>query len=161
MAALQTEYSLMNRDPEHNGLLETCEELGIGFVPWGPVGMGYLTPQINTGTKFDAKTDLRSGFDRFSPESIAANRPLVDRVKLLAEKKKVTSPQLSLAWLLAQKPFIVPIPGTLSIDHLYESVGAINIELAPEDLREIAAALSTVAVHGGRMNEAQMTIVEQ
>jgi aryl-alcohol dehydrogenase-like predicted oxidoreductase len=161
VAAVQTEYSLMNRDPEHNGVLDTCEELGIGFVPWGPVGMGYLTPQIDAGTKFDPKLDLRSGFDRFSPESIAANRLFVDRIKQLAKKKKATSPQLSLAWLLAQKPFIVPIPGTRSVDHLHENIGAVNIYLTSEDLHEIDAALSTVEVHGGRMNEFQMTIVEQ
>ena len=161
VAAVQTEYSLMNRDPEHNGVLATCEELGIGFVPWGPVGMGYLTPQIDVGTKFDTQTDLRSGFDRFSPESIAANRPLVNQIKQLAEKKKVTPPQLSLAWLLAQKPFIVPIPGTRSVEHLHENIEASEIRLTSEDLREIQAALSTIAVHGGRMNEEQMKVVDQ
>jgi aryl-alcohol dehydrogenase-like predicted oxidoreductase len=90
VAAVQTEYSLMNRDPEHNGVLDTCEELGIGFVPWGPIGMGYLTQKIDAATKFDPKTDLRSGLDRFPPESVTANKPFVDRITQLAEKKKET-----------------------------------------------------------------------
>jgi aryl-alcohol dehydrogenase-like predicted oxidoreductase len=112
IAALQTEYSLMNRDPERNGLLDTCAELGIGFVPWGPIGMGYLTQNLDPQTRFDPKSDLRSGFDRFQPASIAANKPFVDHITELAERKNATTAQVSLAWLLAQKPFIVPIPGT-------------------------------------------------
>lgn len=110
VAAVQSEYSLMNRDPEANGVLATCEELGIGFVPWGPMGMGVLTQGVQSKTAFDAKFDLRSGFDRFTPASLAANQPLVDRISQLAEQKHATAAQLSLAWLLAQKPFIVPIP---------------------------------------------------
>ncbi len=97
VTALQTEYSLMNRDPEQNGILETCEQLGIGFVPWGPIGMGYLTPRLNAGTAFDPKTDLRSGFDRFKPENIAANRPFVERVSQLPRQKERHAPP-SLAW---------------------------------------------------------------
>ena len=112
VTAIQTEYSVMERDPEKNGVLQTCEELGIGFVPWGPVGMGYLTGKIDARTKLDPKTDLRSGFDRFSPENIAANMPIVDLLKRFAAKKNATPAQIALAWLLAQKPFIVPIPGT-------------------------------------------------
>ena len=112
VAAVQTEYSLMTRDPERNGVLQTCEELGIGFVPWGPVGMGYLTGKIDERTKLDPKTDLRAGFDRFSPENLAANRPVVDVVKRFAEAKGDAPSQIALAWLLAQKPWIVPIPGT-------------------------------------------------
>ena len=128
---------LMQRDPEKNGVLETCEELGIGFVPWGPVGQGYLTQKIDAGTKFDSKMDMRSGFPRFSPENIAANMPIVDLIKRFAEKKNATPAQISLAWLLAQKPFIVPIPGTRSVDHLSENMGAIKVQLTPADLREI------------------------
>lgn len=105
VSAVQTEYSFMERDVEKNGVLQTCEELGIGFVPWGPVGMGYLTGKITTSTKFDPKTDLRSGFDRFSPENIAANMPIVDLLKRLAEKKNATPSQIALVWLLVQKPF--------------------------------------------------------
>ncbi len=161
IAAVQTEYSLMQRDPEKNGVLAACEELGIGFVPWGPVGQGYLTRKINAGTKFDSKMDMRSGFPRFSPENIEANMPIVDLIKRFAERKNATAAQISLAWLLAQKPFIVPIPGTRSIDHLNENVGAINIHLMPTDLRELDAALSKLKVHGGRMNEEQMKVVDQ
>ena len=161
VTAVQTEYSLMNRDPEHNGVLKTCEELGIGFVPWGPVGMGYLTGKIDARTKFDPKMDLRSGFDRFSAENMAANRPIVDLLKRFSEKKNATPAQISLAWLLAQKPFIVPIPGTRNIDHLNENLGATNVQLTPADLREIDTAFSKIKVHGGRMNEEQMKVVDK
>jgi aryl-alcohol dehydrogenase-like predicted oxidoreductase len=160
VAALQTEYSLMNRDPEENGLLETCEELGIGFVPWGPIGMGYLTQKLDAQTKFDPKSDLRAGFDRFRPESIVANKPLVDRITELANRKSATTAQLSLAWLLAQKPFIVPIPGTGKVKHLEENIESTKLVLTAEDLNDIASALSEFKVHGGRMNDQQMKIVE-
>jgi aryl-alcohol dehydrogenase-like predicted oxidoreductase len=161
VAALQTEYSLMNRDPEKNGLLDTCEELGIGFVPWGPIGMGYLTQKLHVQTTFDPKSDLRSGFDRFQPESLAANKPFVDHIADLAKEKGATTAQLSLAWLLAQKPFIVPIPGTGKITHLQENIESTKLVLTADDQEEIAAALSGFSVYGGRMNEQQMTIVEQ
>jgi len=161
VAAVQTEYSLMSRDPEHNGVLKTCEELGIGFVPWGPVGQGYLTEKIDAGTQFDPKMDMRSGFPRFSSENIAANMPIVDLIRRFAEKKKATPAQISLAWLLAQKTFIVPIPGTRNIDHLNENLGAIHVQLLPADLHAIDTAFSTIKVHGGRMNEEQMKVVDQ
>jgi len=160
IAALQTEYSLMNRDPEKNGLLATCAELGIGFVPWGPIGMGYLTQNLDPQTRFDPKSDLRSGFDRFQPESIAANKPFVDRITELAKSKGATTAQLSLAWLLAKKPFIVPIPGTGKVKHLEENIETVNLVLTAEDLKEIDRALSELTVHGGRMNEQQMQVVE-
>ena len=161
VAALQTEYSLMNRDPEKNGLLDTCEELGIGIVPWGPMGMGYLTQNLDAQTKFDPKSDLRSGFDRFQPESLAANKPFVDRITELAKRKGATTAQLSLAWLLAQKPFVVPIPGTSKVKHLEENIESTKLLLTAEDMREIANALAEFKVHGGRMNEQQMKVVEQ
>jgi aryl-alcohol dehydrogenase-like predicted oxidoreductase len=161
VSAVQTEYSLMSRDPEHNGVLATCEELGIGFVPWGPIGMGYLTQKLDAGTKFDSKSDLRSSFDRFSPENLVANQPFVDRIADLAKSKGITAAQLSLAWLLAQKPFIVPIPGTSKVGHLLENVASTAVELTAEDLAMIDAAVSAIAVHGGRMNEVQMQVVEQ
>src|SRR5580658_6011707 len=161
VTAVQTEYSLMQRDPEKNGVLATCEELGIGFVPWGPVGQGYLTRKIGAETKFDAVTDMRSAFPRFSRENIAANTPIVDLLKQIAEKKNATASQISLSWLLAQKPWSVPIPGTSKIDHLNENLGAINVQLTPTDLREIETALSEITVHGGRMNEEQMKVVDQ
>jgi aryl-alcohol dehydrogenase-like predicted oxidoreductase len=161
VTAVQTEYSLMQRDPEKNGVLAICEELGIGFVPWGPVGQGYLTRKIHAGTKFDQKTDMRSGFPRFSAENIAANMPIIDLLRQFAERKNATPAQMSLAWLLAQKPFIVPIPGTRNIDHLNENLGAINVQLTPTNLREIDTAVSKIKVHGGRMNEEQMKVVDQ
>jgi aryl-alcohol dehydrogenase-like predicted oxidoreductase len=161
VTAIQTEYSLMQRDPEKNGVLATCEELGIGFVPWGPVGQGYLTGKIDARTKFDPKMDMRSAFPRFSPENIAANMPIIDFLRRFAEKKNATPAQISLAWLLAQKPFIVPIPGTHNIDHLHENGAAINVQLTSEDLQQIDSALSKIKVHGGRMNEEQMKVVDQ
>ena len=161
VAALQTEYSLMNRDPESNGLLATCEELGIGFVPWGPMGMGYLTQNLDAHTAFDPKSDLRSTFDRFQPETIAANKPFVDRITELARTKGATTAQLSLAWLLAQKPFIVPIPGTGKVKHLQENIDSTKLVLTANDLKKIDEALAGFKVHGGRMNEQQMSVVEQ
>ena len=161
VTAIQSEYSLMERSPERNGVLKTCEELGIGFVPWGPVGMGYLTGKMDAQTKLDPKTDLRSGFDRFSPESLAANMPVVDLLKRFAEKKNATPSQIALAWLMAQKPWIVSIPGTRNIDHLNENLGAINVELTPADLSEMQTDFSKITVRGGRMNEMQMQIVDQ
>ncbi|MGV1860703.1 aldo/keto reductase, partial [Rhizobium rhizogenes] len=161
VSAVQTEYSVMERSPEHNGVLGACEELGIGFVPWGPVGMGYLTGKMDGNTRLDAKTDLRTTFDRFSPDNLAANMPFVELLKQFAEKKGATPSQIALAWLLAQKPFIVPIPGTRNIDHLNENLGALRVELTPEDLREFGTALSALTVHGARMNEMQMGLVDQ
>jgi aryl-alcohol dehydrogenase-like predicted oxidoreductase len=160
VTAIQSEYSLMERSPEKNGVLETCEELGIGFVPWGPLGMGYLTGTIDARTKFDPKTDFRSGFERFSPESIAANMPVVDLLRRFAKEKNSTPAQIALAWLLAQKPWIVPIPGTRNMDHLKENLGAVNVQLTSADLREIEAAFSKIKVHGGRMSEKYMREVE-
>src|SRR5882724_2579869 len=124
VTAMQSEYSLWTRDPEQNGVLKTCEELGIGFVPWGPLGEGYLTGKIDARTKFDPKMDLRSDFPRFSPEALAANRAVVDLLKRVAEKKNATPAQIALAWLLAQKPWIVPIPGTTKLERLDENTAA-------------------------------------
>ncbi len=161
VTAIQSEYSLMEKSPERNGVLKTCEELGIGFVPWGPVGMGYLTGKMDAHTKLDPKTDLRSGFDRFSPENLAANMPVVGLLRRFAAKKNATPSQIALAWLMAQRPWIVSIPGTRNIDHLNENLGAISSRLTPADLSEIQTAFSTITVHGGRMNEMQMQIVDQ
>jgi aryl-alcohol dehydrogenase-like predicted oxidoreductase len=160
VTAVQTEYAVWERDPERNGVLRACEELGIGFVPWGPVGMGYLTGKMDARTRLDPKTDLRSGFDRFSPANMAANQPVVDLLKRIAERKNATPAQISLAWLLAQKPWIVPIPGTRNMSHLSENLAAINVQLTSADLREIDIALSKIKVHGGRMNEEQMRVVD-
>ncbi|MED4169729.1 aldo/keto reductase [Priestia megaterium] len=161
VTAIQSEYSFMERAPEQNGVLKACEELGIGFVPWGPVGMGYLTGELDARTNFDPKTDLRAGFSRFTPENLAANMPVVELLREFAEKKNATPAQISLAWLMAQNPWIVSIPGTRNIDHLNENLGAINIQLTPEELRELETDFSKIKVHGGRMNEMQMQVVEQ
>jgi aryl-alcohol dehydrogenase-like predicted oxidoreductase len=160
VTAVQTEYSIMNRDPEHNGVLKTCEELGIGFVPWGPVGMGYLTGKMDESTNFDTNSDLRSQFERFFPENLAANRSIIDLLNQFAEKKNATPAQIALAWLLAQKPWIVPIPGTRKIDHLNENLEAINVQLTPADLHEMESTFSAIRVQGGRMNEEQMKVVD-
>jgi aryl-alcohol dehydrogenase-like predicted oxidoreductase len=160
VSAVQTEYSLMERAVERNGVLAVCEKLGVGFVPWGPTGMGYLTGKIPADTTFDPKVDLRSGFDRFSRENMSANRDILDMLRTFATKKNATMAQVSLAWLLAQKPFIVPIPGTRRIDHLHENLGAVNLQLTPEELREIDTVLAGIQVKGGRMNPMQMQMVD-
>lgn len=123
--------------------------------------MGYLTGKMDASTKLDLKTDLRSGFDRFTPENLSANMPVVDLLRRFAEKKNATPSQIALAWLMAQKPFIVSIPGTRSIDHLNENLGAINVQLTSADLSEIETAFSAITLHGGRMNEMQMQQVDQ
>lgn len=160
VSAVQTEYSLMERSPERNDVLATCAALGIGFVPWGPVGMGYLTGKVRPGAKFDPKSDLRGGFDRFSQQNMEANKPILDFLERFAKEKNATPAQISLAWLLAQKPWIVPIPGTRNPAHLQENLQALQLQLMPSDLHEIETAFSTITVHGGRMNAEQMKIVE-
>src|SRR5438128_12357489 len=160
VTAIQSEYSLWTRDPEQNGVLKACEELGIGFVPWAPLGEGYLTGKMDAHTKFDPKTDLRSEFPRFSPEALAANRAVVDLLKRVAEKKNATPAQIALAWLLAQKPWIVPIPGTRNLDHLNENLGAINVQLTSADLREIETDFSKLKVQGERMSEKHMQQID-
>jgi aryl-alcohol dehydrogenase-like predicted oxidoreductase len=161
VTAVQSEYSFMERDPEQNSVLHACEELGIGFVPWGPVGMGYLTGEINAHSNFDPKTDLRTEFSRFTPGNLAANMPIVDLLRRFAEKKEATPAQISLAWLLAQKPWIVPIPGTRNVDHLNENIRAINIQLTSTELRELESEFSKIKVYGGRMSEFRMQAVDQ
>jgi aryl-alcohol dehydrogenase-like predicted oxidoreductase len=161
VTAIQSEYSLWTRDPEQNGVLETCEALGIGFVPWGPLGEGYLTGKIEVRTQFDPKSDLRSEFPRFSPGSLAANAPVIDLLKQFAEEKNATPAQIALAWLLAKKPWIVPIPGTRRADHLDENLGVINIELTAADLREIESAFSAISVQGVRLPERHMQQIDQ
>ena len=161
VTAVQTEYSLMERDVERNGVLAACEQLGIGFVPWGPLGMGYLPGTLNGRTRLDPKTDLRAGFDRFSPENLAANTPIIDFLKAFAKRKSATPAQISLAWLLAQKPWIVPIPGTRRLDHLEENLASVSVQLTSADLSEIHTALSRLKVYGGRMNEMQMRVVDE
>ena len=151
VAAVQSEYSLWWRAPEVE-LLPTLEELGIGFVPFAPLGKGFLTGKIDENTTFD-KSDFRSSVPRFSPEARKANQALVDRFTEIAKRKKATPAQIALAWLLAQKAWIVPIPGTTKLERLKENNGAVSIELTPEDLREIDAAASKTEVQGARYPE--------
>jgi aryl-alcohol dehydrogenase-like predicted oxidoreductase len=148
VTALQSEYSLWWRQPEEV-VLPTLEELGIGFVPFAPLGKGFLTGKINEDTKFD-NTDFRNTIPRFNPENRKTNQALVDLLSKFAEKRKVTPAQLALAWLLAKKPWIVPIPGTTKLHRLEENLGAANVELTPEDLRAIESASSNVKVEGAR-----------
>ncbi|HYU00283.1 MAG TPA: aldo/keto reductase [Gemmatimonadales bacterium] len=157
LAAVQSEYSLWTRDPERNGVLATREELGIGFVPFSPLGAGFLTGKIDTTTKLDPK-DFRSISPRFAADARAANMALVDLLKRVAEKKRVTPAQIALAWLLAQKPWIVPIPGTKKVARLEENLGAANVELTGADLREIEEAASKIPVIGERLPEAVLKL---
>ena len=151
VAALQSEYSLWTREPEAE-IIPTLEELGIGFVPFSPLGKGFLTGKIDENTTFDA-TDFRSTIPRFEPEARKANLALVDLLGQIATRKDSTPAQIALAWLLAQKPWIVPIPGTTKLHRLEENLGAVDVELTPDDLREIEAALSTIKVQGARYPE--------
>jgi aryl-alcohol dehydrogenase-like predicted oxidoreductase len=151
VAALQSEYSLWFREPEAE-VIPTLEELGIGFVPFSPLGKGFLTGKINEDTKFD-KTDFRNIVPRFTAENRKANQALVDLLGKFAEQKKATSAQIALAWLLAKKPWIVPIPGTTKLHRLEENLAATNVALSSEDLREIENASSNIKVEGARYPE--------
>jgi len=151
VTAVQSEYSLWWRHPEE-AVLPTLEELGIGFVPFSPLGKGFLTGKINEDTKFDS-TDFRNIVPRFTPEARKANQALVDLLRRVAERKKATPAQIALAWLLARKAWIVPIPGTTKLSRLEENIGAVAIELTSEDLREIDSAASTITVQGARYPE--------
>jgi aryl-alcohol dehydrogenase-like predicted oxidoreductase len=151
VTAVQSEYSLFWRGPESE-ILPTLEELGIGFVPFSPLGAGFLTGQIDTNTKFES-SDFRSKVPRFAPEALNANLALVDIVRAVATRKRATPAQVALAWLLAQKPWIVPIPGTTKLHRLYENLGSVDVELTAGDLQEIAAAVSKINVQGARLPE--------
>jgi aryl-alcohol dehydrogenase-like predicted oxidoreductase len=148
VTAVQSEYSLWARDPEAE-VLPTCKELGIGFVPWSPTGQGFLTSKVDPAMTFPA-SDVRSWFPRFTPEARRANKPLVDLLSQLAALKNATPAQIALAWLLAQKPWIVPIPGTTKLEHLEENLGAAAVQLTPDDLAEIASTTAQIKVHGAR-----------
>lgn len=151
VAALQSEYSLWWREPEQE-VLPTLQELGIGFVPFSPLGKGFLTGKIDQNTKFDA-SDFRNIVPRFTPEARKANQALVDVLSRLATTKQTTPAQLALAWLLAQKPWIVPIPGTTKLHRLEENISAADVDLTPEDLRDIEVAASQIVVQGARYPE--------
>jgi len=151
VTAVQSEYSLWWRSPEEE-VLPTLEELGIGFVPFSPLGKGFLTGAITENTTFDS-TDFRNIVPRFTPEARKANQALVDLLGEIAARKQATPAQIAIAWLLAQKPWIVPIPGTTKLHRLEENIGAAAVELTPDDLHEIESAVSKVAVHGDRYPE--------
>ena len=157
LAAVQSEYSLWTRDPERNGVLATCEELGIGFVPFSPLGAGFLTGKIDTSTRLDPK-DFRSSSPRFAADARAGNMALVQLLKRVADKKHATPAQIALAWLLAQKPWIVPIPGTKKLARLEENLGAVDVALTRADLRDIDEAASKIPIKGERLPEAVLKL---
>jgi aryl-alcohol dehydrogenase-like predicted oxidoreductase len=148
VTAVQSEYSLWWRTPEED-VLPTCEELGIGFVPYSPLGKGFLTGKIDENTTF-TDNDIRARIPRFAPEAMKANWVLVDLVTKIREEKGATPAQIALAWLLAQKPWIVPIPGSRKLERLEENIGAVDVELTPDDLAEIERAFSEITVQGAR-----------
>jgi aryl-alcohol dehydrogenase-like predicted oxidoreductase len=151
VTALQSEYSLWWRRPEEE-VIPTLEELGIGLVPYSPLGRGFLTGKIDNSTAFDS-SDFRSTLPRFAPEALKANQALVDLLTGIAAAKHATPAQIALAWLLAQKPWIVPIPGTTKLERLDENIGALNIELTTDDLREIETTAARITVQGERYPE--------
>jgi aryl-alcohol dehydrogenase-like predicted oxidoreductase len=157
VTALQSEYSLWWREPEKE-VLPTLEELGIGFVPYSPLGRGFLTGKIDESTPLDSK-DFRNNIPRFAPEARKANKGLVEVLSAIAERKHATPAQLALAWLLAQKPWIVPIPGTTKLHRLEENIGAVSVELTQQDLRDIGEAVSKIGVTGARYTEQLASLV--
>jgi aryl-alcohol dehydrogenase-like predicted oxidoreductase len=159
VTALQSEYSLWWREPEAE-IMPTLEELGIGFVPFSPLGKGFLTGKIDENTTFDS-TDFRNTVPRFAPEARKANRALVDGLETIAQRKKATSAQIALAWVLAQKSWIVPIPGTTKLHRLQENVAAASIELSEGDLREIESATSAIEVQGARYSEGAQRMINR
>jgi len=158
VSALQNEYSIWTRDPEVE-VLATCEDLGIGLVAWGPLGKGYLTGKLPATATFP-KNDLRSTMPRFTADAMVANRPVIELVQRIAQRKNATNAQVALAWLLARKPWIVPIPGTTKIGHLDEDLGALNIALDANDMREIEDGFSKITLQGARSSEAVMKLID-
>ncbi|WP_321422110.1 aldo/keto reductase [uncultured Methanobacterium sp.] len=154
VTVVQNEYSVWTRDPEHE-VLPVCEELGIGFVPWSPLGMGYLTGKVNPSTSLDPIYDLRASarFPRFTPYALKVNWPVVELLELLGQRKDATPGQVALAWLLAKKPWIVPIPGTTKLDHLEENLGALKVQLSRDDVKEIDEAFASIHLQGARAPE--------
>jgi aryl-alcohol dehydrogenase-like predicted oxidoreductase len=159
VTALQSEYSLWWREPEAE-ILPALEELGIGFVPFSPLGKGFLTGKIDENTTLDS-TDFRNSIPRFAPENRKANQALIDLLGGIAERKKATPAQIALAWLLARKPWIVPIPGTTKRNRLEENLGAVSVELTPEDLRDIESAASRITVQGERYPESAQRMIDR
>jgi aryl-alcohol dehydrogenase-like predicted oxidoreductase len=158
VAAVQNEYSLTTRDPERNGVLQVCEELGIGFVPFSPLGRGFLTGAVTKDTRFGAN-DIRARLPRFTPDALDANQALVELLKRVAAQKDATPAQVALAWLLAQRPWIVPIPGTKKLERLEENLAAASLELTGDDLAEIDRAAAAIPVEGERYPAALMAYI--
>ncbi len=160
VTAVQSEYSVWTRDPEAE-VLPACEELGIGFVPWSPLGQGFLTGKIDVTMTFDSSSDLRGVFPRFTPEARKANQAVVDLLRTIAKRKRATPAQIALAWLLAQKPWIIPIPGTTKLERLDENIRSVAVELTSDDLREIDSATSKITVQGTRLPEEHMRLIDR
>ena len=150
VTAIQNQYSIWTRQSDL-AVIPTCEELGIGFVPWGPLGTGFLAGNISPDDTFDPATDLRASFPRFTKENMQANMPLVDMLKGIAERKGASTVQIALAWILAQKPFIVPIPGMDKMEYLDDNIASVNLELTKDDLQEIELGLSNIEIKGERL----------
>jgi aryl-alcohol dehydrogenase-like predicted oxidoreductase len=159
VAAVQNQYSIWTREPEAE-VIPVCEELGIGFVPWGPLGTGFLTGAIDTSTTFDSATDLRANFPRFTKEAIAANMPVVEVLRAFAAQRNATPVQVALAWLLAQKPWIVPIPGMDKVAYIDDNIKAIDLELTAAEVADIDAQMAKIEVQGGRLDEGLLSMSE-
>lgn len=159
VTAVQNQYSIWTREPEAS-VLPVCQELGIGFVPWGPLGTGFLTGTIDPNTQFDPSTDLRANFPRFTPEAMKANMPVVDMLRKMADKKGASPVQIALAWLLAQKPWIVPIPGMDKVAYIEDNLKSADIVLTAQDLQEIDQELSQIKVQGARLDEGLLSMSE-
>jgi aryl-alcohol dehydrogenase-like predicted oxidoreductase len=159
VTAVQNQYSIWTREPEKE-VLPVCEELGIGFVPWGPLGTGFLTGTITPDTKFDSQTDLRASFPRFSQEAMKANMPLVEMLNDIASRKGVSTVQIALGWLLAQKPFIVPIPGMDKLEYIEDNIKSVDLLLASDDLQEIEDRLANITIQGDRLSKELLSLSE-
>jgi len=159
VAAVQNQYSIWTREPELE-VLPVCEELGIGFVPWGPLGTGFLTGTIDTNTKFDSTTDLRASFPRFTQEAIKANMPLVTMLRAIAKEKNATPVQIALGWLLSQKPWIVPIPGMDKVEYIDDNIKSVDLELTVLDLKYIDDQLAEIKIQGARLDEGLLSMSE-
>lgn len=160
VTAVQNQYSIWTREPELS-VIPLCERLGIGFVPWAPIGTGFLTGKITPETKFDSDTDLRAAFPRFTPEAIRANMPVVELLTKIANRKGGNPVQVALAWLLAQKPFIVPIPGMDKIEYLDDNIKSVDLELSSNDLQEIEDGLANITFQGARLNDGLLGLSEE
>jgi len=159
VAAVQNQYSIWTREPEAE-VLPVCEELGIGFVPWGPLGTGFLTGTIDPSSKFDSSTDLRANFPRFTPEAMKANMPVVDMLRSFAARKNATPVQVALAWLLAQKPWIVPIPGMDKVEYIDDNLKSVELLLTAADLQEIELQLAQINIQGERLDAGLLSMSE-